>query len=219
MSNHEAGRPNVTSGAGARQPLPLEAPKVPIAELPWSYDDDRVVLLPRDPTTLFVYWDFHPETVASSMAGLPEPTALLRLVLEDGEPLVLRDLDVDLGWRGYYLHHLEPDRPYRVELLVRGHDGRERLLGRASNVALLPPNMPSRRVEDRFVRLSPEQPLPEGELTGPVHLAQAPTLHTRAFEMSGGEGPLEVTGDEASSLPPKPQGFHARPWSGTSVRP
>jgi hypothetical protein len=219
VSNHESGRPGVTSGAGIRQPVPLEAPRVPVAELPWSYDDDRVVLMARDPRTLFVYWDLHPQTIASSEAGLDGPRPLLRLTLLDGTPVVLRDLEIDLGWRGYYLHGLEPERAYRVELLVSDERGTERLLAHASNSMLLPPNAPSRTIDDRFVRLAPNDPLPEGGVHAPHHVVAETAMHARAFELSGGDGPIEVTGDAASSLPPGAQGFHARPWSGTLSRP
>ena len=59
---------------GRKFEVPLAPPKVPIADLPWSYDDDRVVLLARDPRTLFAYWDMHPDTVAADGSPAYDPT-------------------------------------------------------------------------------------------------------------------------------------------------
>jgi hypothetical protein len=212
-----AGSPDQTlglaSGAGRDVPVPLEAPKVPIAVLPWSYDDDRVVLLARDPRTLYAYWDMHPDTVRAAGEGWERPQAALRLVLvNDGEQTV-RDLDVDLGLRGYYLYDCAPERDYRVELLLKGPGGAVRRLGKPSRVVKLAPNAPSDWVDDRFVTLGADEGLPAGGIEG-AREREERWLHERAHQLSSGEASRPRDG-EASSSQHGVQGFGGRAWSGT----
>jgi hypothetical protein len=137
-----------------------------LGELPWSYDDDLLVALPRDPSTLFLYWDHRRETVAAALAGIEGPRVQLRILARAGEGWELvRTLDCALESRGYYVHDLEPGRIYRAELHVVGGRGEDRLLPQASNPMGLPPVGPSPVVDDRFVRIPWDLPL--GHLLGP----------------------------------------------------
>lgn len=211
-------RDGLPSGIGREAQAPLVEPKVPIADLPWAYEDDRVVLLARDPRTLFGYWDFHPDTVRRAADGLIEPRALLRLWrLGGAEPAVVREFEVSLEGRSYYLFDNEPNTDYRIELIFRGAGGDERLLGRHSNIATLPPNKPSAWVEDRFATVSLEGPLTPPIPHDPSRQSEGERrLHGRAYELSGGEE--TPVGDEASSSRGIAQGFGGRSWSGTLVR-
>ena len=202
------------SGAGRKLEVPLEPPKVPIADLPWSYDDDRVVLLARDPRTLFAYWDMHPDTVAAATKELGDAKAFLRLELvANDESELLRELDVDLGWRGFYLYDCTPNRDYRVELVMKASDGRVRSLGRSTKPTSLPQNQPSAYVDDRFEKLDPAGALPEGGIRGAPAI-EAASLHKRSFDLSAGEAAV-AEGDEATSSRKTVQGLGGRAWSGT----
>ena len=44
-----------------------------LGELPWGYGDDAFVALPRDPRTLFLYWDLARETAQRGFDGLDKP--------------------------------------------------------------------------------------------------------------------------------------------------
>lgn len=205
------------SGAGGRQALPLVAPDEPPLDLPWAYDDDRTVLLVRDPRTLYVYWDFHPDTILRALEGLHQPRTVLRLVqLGGSEPKLVREMEIHLDSRSWYLYDCEPNRDYRVHIVALAADGAEVMVGRASNVASLPPNAPSEWIEDRFASLPLDVPLRsasiflQGRLTGGDR-----RMHRHAFELSGG-GP--IPGDEATSSRGLVQGFGGRSWSGTLVR-
>lgn len=205
------------SGAGGSQSLPLVAPEEPPLDLPWAYDDDRVVLLVRDPRTLYVYWDFHPDTIRRALEGLREPRTVLRLVqLGGSEPKLLREMEIHLDSRSWYLYDCEPNRDYRVHIVALASEGAEVMVGRASNVASLPPSAPSEWIEDRFASLPLDVPLRsasiflQGRLTGGDR-----RMHRHAFELSGG-GP--IPGDEATSSRGLVQGFGGRSWSGTLVR-
>jgi hypothetical protein len=96
--------------------------------LPHAYADDRVVLLTRDPHTLFAYWDLAP--------GTPQPpgAATARLVLRihdfslldfaDAQPLRHHDLDVDRLVGSCYVPVDGSGGSYRAEIGWRWADGR-----------------------------------------------------------------------------------------------
>lgn len=122
-----------------------------LGELPQDYEDDTVLLLPRDPHTLFFLWDFGAEARRRSLEGLESPRAVLR-VYDDGDVLV-RVIDVALESRGYYIHGLPPGRPYRVEAHFVDSRGRSRRIGHSSNRVVLPPTGPSSDTSVRFLRM------------------------------------------------------------------
>jgi hypothetical protein len=112
----------VANEASLRDALGAPAP------LPHAYADDRVVLLTRDPHTLFAYWDLAP--------GTPQPAgaATARLVLRihdlslldfaDARPLRHHDLDVDRLVGSCYAPVDGKGGSYRAEVGWRWTDGR-----------------------------------------------------------------------------------------------
>jgi hypothetical protein len=145
-----------------------EVPEEHLGELPWSYGDDAFVALPRDPRTLFLYWDFSGATTSGAFAGLEDPRAQLWVFARAGGGWDrVRTIDFALEARGYYVHDLDPGRVYRAEVHVVDRRGRERLVGRPSNEMMLPPMGPSAIIDDRFIRIPWEMPL--GKLLGPGH--------------------------------------------------
>jgi len=139
-----------------------------LGELPWGYGDDAFVALPRDPRTLFLYWDFSRETADAAFAGLEHPRVELRIFARSGagwDPV--RTSEFALESRGFYVHDLEPGRVYRAEIHAVDRHGQARLLGRGSNEMMLPPLGPSPVIDDRFIRIPWEVPL--GRLLGPGH--------------------------------------------------
>ncbi len=122
-----------------------------LGELPHLYGDDAAVLLPRDPHTLYFFWDFSSRTTAAAMANLEDPRAVIRLF--DGDHLV-REVDFALESHSFYIHGLIPGRRYRVEAVFVGRDGQSRRIGRSSNAVLLPRTGPSEDLSVRFMRVS-----------------------------------------------------------------
>jgi hypothetical protein len=142
----------------SQSPRPREALGSPdyhenLGELPLDYEDDTVLLLPRDPFTLFLLWDFSAAARERALDGLKEPRAVLRVY--DDSDVLMRVIDVALESRSYYIHGLSPGHPYRVEAHFVGSDGRSRRIGHSSNRVFLPPVGPSSDTSVRFLRMPP----------------------------------------------------------------
>lgn len=143
--------------------------------LPLDYQDDAMVLLARDPHTLFVFWDFSDATRGRALDGLPSPRAVLKVF--DGEG-VSREVDFALESRSFYLQGLAPGRTYRVEAHFVGADGRSRRIGQSSNWATLPPAGPSEDTSIRFLRVpSPIVEAPHAEAAS----TRAPVVQEREY--------------------------------------
>ena len=121
-----------------------------LGELPVGYHDDSVALLPRDPHTLWVCWDFSEQTARQAREALPGARAVIRLF--DGGHLV-REVDVALESRSWYLHHVTPGRRYRAELVFVAGSKPARRLGPSSNATLVPGEGPSPVIDDKFIAL------------------------------------------------------------------
>ncbi len=141
--------------------VPVPADDEGLGELPWSYGEDVLVGLARDPRTLFFYWDHAPATRKAAFEWLDRPRAQLRVSVmgADGEWQALRVAELALESRGWYFHDLEPGRTYRGEIFAVSRDGRERPVGGPSNEVTLPPSGPSPLVDDRFALIPWDLPL------------------------------------------------------------
>jgi hypothetical protein len=139
-----------------------------LGDLPWGYGDDAFVALPRDPKTLFLYWDWSQPALARAFQGMDHPRTQLWIFARSGDDFErVRVLEFALESRGFYVHDLMPGRAYRAEIHVVDRAGRERQLAHSSNECALPPVGPSPVVDDRFIRLPWDLPL--GRLLGPGH--------------------------------------------------
>jgi hypothetical protein len=118
--------------------------------------DEAPHLLARDPTTLFLFWDFRRDLERGAAFGLSAPRVLFRLY--DGEVLV-RTVEAPLGRRSLYLEGLTPGHLYSVEAWLAGSDGHARPTGRRSAALRLAPAAPSAHLEVDMVRVPSEQPL------------------------------------------------------------
>lgn len=159
----------MTEGAEREDRMSLRAlAEVPVppddeglGDLPSSYGDDVFVGLPRDPRTLFFYWDHAPGTVARAFEWLDRPRAQIRVhgLRADGDWELVRTAEFALESRGFYVHDLEPGRTYRGEIHAVSRDGRERVVGGPSNEVALPSSGPSPVVSDRFASIPWDLPL------------------------------------------------------------
>jgi uncharacterized protein len=184
-----------------------------LGELPWAYGDARLVGLVRDPTTLFVYWDFSPQQIEQAFAGLGPARAVLKLWnARNPNAELVRETEVHLDARGWYVRDLPANAEVRPELWAVGERGARMM--RAARPVRLPPAVPSDQLEAFYLRLSLEQPISGGISTGrPLNYGGAAPagwerrLQPRPFSGSSVGGPF------GSSPGPK------LPWSATHLVP
>jgi hypothetical protein len=157
LTEEQAPRPTFNGAVGYEEDL---------GELPLDYGNDLALALARDPHTLFITWDFSAATRARAMEGLNEPRAVLRVF--DGERLV-RELEVALESRSFYIHGLPPGRPYRVEAHFVERSGRSRRIGSSTHPITLPRTGPSPDKSVRYMQLPPPPIVPvQGAVPAPV---------------------------------------------------
>jgi len=153
----------VSAQAGAQaskyaryRPEELQGVDESLPDLPESYGDNRIVLLPRDLAWLFTYWDLAGEykEAARSAGG-----SVLALRLYD-----VTGIDFDgtnaramvehecAEWaRSWYLPTPAPDRDYVVEIGYRGADQWFPLA--RSNKVSVPSGQPSTWIKDDFITI------------------------------------------------------------------
>jgi uncharacterized protein len=214
---------NVLGAApGSRGRRPGRAASAPsfdekLGELPSSYGDDVLVSLPRDPRTLYLYWDHAGPTLERAFAGLAEARSELWIFTREvnGSLSRLRVIEFALASRSYYVHDLEPGRVYTAEIHLVGRGGEERLLPPRSNAALLPGAGPSPVVDDRFMRILwteplerlsreayPGSPFPEDVRAQLSHLSDWSRFPGRTWGGSGAGGMGGRTGSAGSAATP-----------------
>ena len=192
-----------------------------LGDLPRGYDDGRLVALVRDPQTLFLYWDFSAHQIEQAFAGLGAAKAVLKLWNTRGAGAdLVREADVHLEARGWYVRDLPSGLEVRVEIWAVGERG-ARLL-RAARPVRLPPALPSDQLEAVYLTLSLDRSLRDGlTRASPLNYGGAAPaewdrrLHPRVVEESsparGGtfNGGLGAGSSPAGKLP----------WSTTHLMP
>lgn len=109
----------------SQQSAPVPQGKVAVAEmeLPFSYNQTRVVLMVRDPYWLYSYWDFSGETyhglanLFGSWQNVPLTMRIYEVAptAESGVQL-LYDIPLDQNARSWYIHASGPNRSFVVDL-------------------------------------------------------------------------------------------------------
>jgi hypothetical protein len=198
--------------------VPVPADDEGLGDLPWSYGEDVFVGLPRDPRTMFFYWDHSPETRKEGFEWLDRPRAQLRILAlrKDGEWEEVRVVEFALEARGFYVHDLEPGRTYRGVIVAVSRDGRERMVGEPSNEVALPSSGPSPVVEDRFATIPWELPLEEWLRDVRVGSAFPEEVRAMLSRLSKGKKPARPAWDvrtERSADPDHPSS-PTRAWGG-----
>jgi len=170
-----------------------------LGELPWSYGDARLVSLIRDPNTLYVYWDFSQQQIDQAFHGLGPARAVLKLWSVKGE--LMREAEVHLEARGWYLRELPAGNEMRAELWAIGEKGARML--RAARPVKLPPAAPSDQLDAFYLRLPLDQPLREGLTTGrPLNYGgAAPAGWERRLQPRGFDGSSFFGGSPGGTLP------------------
>ncbi|HYR19132.1 MAG TPA: DUF4912 domain-containing protein [Myxococcales bacterium] len=121
-----------------------------LGELPWTYGDGRLLALIRDPQTIYVYWDLSQQQIEQAFGGLGTSRASLKLWNVRGNEL-LREVEVHLESRGWYVRELPSALELRVELWALGDRGARML--RAARPIKLPPAQPSDVLDEVYATL------------------------------------------------------------------
>jgi len=100
-------------------------------ELPDFYEEDTLVLLPRDPRWVFAYWEISPDTLnrlkyqwGNETFNHAKPTLMVRRHRwdQEGEIAESTPLAITSEARNWYLEVSHPDHYYHLELgWVLGH--------------------------------------------------------------------------------------------------
>ncbi len=139
--------------------------------LPRSYHTERMMLMPRDPEWLYVYWEIPRERVDAAIAELGATAETSKTVLRvhdvtglidstSGRPRLAESKDyltreVSLSSDHWYIKVERAERLYCVEYLVVAADGRAVSLV-TSNLATTPTDRVSPITEETWVTGSPE---------------------------------------------------------------
>jgi hypothetical protein len=158
-------------------PAPSDGPvgMLDDAPLPPLYDVDEVVLMPVDPSTVFIYWEVRRATLALAQGEAPEGKLVLRILAVtasvEGPRLTMRDVDLP-GLVGDWVVR---DMP--VGAVMRAAVGWRRGPSFAPvSVAMEltgPPNAPAAIAAHTIVRFAPEGTAEEPNEDGALALALA----------------------------------------------
>ncbi len=156
-----------------------------LGDLPANYGDARLVGMVRDPTTLFFYWDFSPSQLEQAFTALGEAHARLKLwSSRAGAGELVREVEVHLDARGWYVRDLPPGADLRAELWAVGEKGARML--RAARRVKLPPAAPSDQIESFFLNLGLDESLREGVRGGRARGADAASTWDRRLQPRAG---------------------------------
>ncbi len=137
--------------AKASKREPPEGRLVSDTSLPSRYATDSLLLLPRDPRSIFYLWE-----LSSACIGAAPPEAGIYLCSDDGTALRL-DGSLSSGIGSGYVEALEPGRRYWLELLHG--DGTRASPPLRSREVNLPPEAPTERGDHKRAQIPFSAPL------------------------------------------------------------
>ncbi len=139
-------------------------------ELPESYGETRVVLLPVEPYLLHVYWEVTSVELEKAKDQLGDEygrsQAILRcydvtdIIFEGTNAHGSFDVPVDLSAKSRYVDLWSPEKSYFVELGFETEDGRFFPIAR-SNIAEVPPAWPAPKADEHYMLVAGDYDLLE----------------------------------------------------------
>jgi uncharacterized protein len=135
------------------------APAPPIPELPKSYGDNRIVLMMRDPSCLFTYWELRRSVIDNVLNTLGPLANRVKMVLRvynvtdstfTGKTVTnYFDIEVPDKAQSWYIH-VEPNRSFFVDIGFLSPNGTFRILSR-SNLIKTPCAGVSQVIDEKWV--------------------------------------------------------------------
>ncbi|MEW6556348.1 MAG: DUF4912 domain-containing protein [Elusimicrobiota bacterium] len=110
--------------------------------IPERYDEDRLVVLPRDPYWMFAYWDIADKTKAKVRKKygrdiFGQSQTVLRVYEVLGQKSVIsKDIPAAVDTRNWYIKVDSPGKSWYVELGLKTKDGKYIMLLRSNTISL-----------------------------------------------------------------------------------
>jgi len=112
-------------------------PNENLGNLPGAYAEDRLVMVPRDPDWIFIYWELTDETYQRAAQQAAGGAMVLRLYTEDGSKWVeVADVPVESTGSRYYAHAPSQDVFLVAELGLQAQGGRYALMLRSERTRI-----------------------------------------------------------------------------------
>lgn len=160
MDTHQTGKHDKVEESS---PEVLESPRKVALEpidLPDSYGETRVVLLPVEPYLLHVYWEVTPVELERAKYQIDDEPGQSQTILRcyDVTNILFDgmnahgsfDVYIDLLAKSRYVHLWSPEKSYFVELGFKTEDGRFYPIAR-SNIAQIPPDWPAPKSDEHYM--------------------------------------------------------------------
>jgi hypothetical protein len=127
-------------------------------DIPSEYGDNKIVLMVRDPWTLFTYWEIRPDVERAAREsfereGLSVSRSVLRVYDVTGKaprPVSFFDVDLCYGAVNWYLNNMSPGREWMIDIGLISSSGEFITLAR-SNVVKTPADRMSETSDDKWV--------------------------------------------------------------------
>ena len=129
----------------------VSRPKFELNDLPFSYNETKIVLLARDPEWGFAYWDFSADTwqwIESFYRRDPGVQAKIRIHNLDRHRV--EDIPVHLDAKNWYLQLGCPGMSFEIELGLCDSNGRFHRIAKSGRVRM-PRNGPSEKVDPGWI--------------------------------------------------------------------
>ena len=119
-------------------------------ELPFSYNETKLVLLVRDPLWGYSYWDFSADTWAWIQDLYQrDPGTRAKLRIHNLSQGGFFDIDVNLDAKNWYLCLDRPNTEFEAELGLLGSDGTFHMIARSNRIRT-PRNKPSEIIDPEW---------------------------------------------------------------------
>lgn len=193
-----------------------------LGELPPTYDEDRAVLLVRDPQWAYAYWDMR-QALARRDPARGDYRQILRVQEMSGHedrPAYFYDVPVPPHARSWYLKLPGDGRRYRVEVGLHYRDGSYAAVA-VSNAIEMPRARPSEVVADKFVTLplEPETAPDRPSTTSLPPVAEWMVAPESAGTVASVAPPLAPVAGKPSPTPTFEPSVPAAGWEEAQIRP
>ncbi len=121
-----------------------------ISDLPYSYNQTKLVLLVRDPEWGYSYWDFSADTWKWIEDFFHRDAGLkAKLRIQNVDSGRVWDLDVHLDAKNWYIQFDQPDASFEAELGLIDSKGRFHRIAKSNRIRT-PRNSPSDKIDPEW---------------------------------------------------------------------